>query len=160
MKTPATSLPLIADCNGCGVCCFHMGYPPFIRPQAPMTAAEIDANPELLAKISRDPLLRRDLEQGRTGEHWWHVLPDDLRHELDMYVAGYQARTYDDEVSSFDGPCCWFDMETRRCQHHEHRPNVCRDFETGSQPCYEWRNFYRDRIKPIESKLNLEVDNW
>jgi Fe-S-cluster containining protein len=41
-----------------------------------------------------------------------------------------------------DGPCCWFNQETGLCQHHAHRPNVCREFEPGSSGCREWRIYY------------------
>lgn len=36
-------------------------------------------------------------------------------------------------------PCCWLDPETKRCRWHEHRPQICRDFEPGSQACAGWR---------------------
>ncbi len=32
-------------------------------------------------------------------------------------------------------PCIWLDVETRRCRHHECRPNVCRDFDIGEEDC-------------------------
>lgn len=117
-KTKSNELPLVADCNGCGVCCLHMGYPPFIRPT-----------------------------EQREGESWWYLLPDDLRMELDQFIANYDAPVYGDSVETFDGPCCWFDLESRQCRHHQHRPNVCRDFETGSKQCHEWRRHYADRIE-------------
>ena len=147
MNSQGTELPLVADCQGCGVCCFHMGYPPFIRPIEPLSPEQIESDESLLAEIAVDPLRRRDLLQGREGEKWWFRLPNDLRNELDEYIANYQHKNYGEEVESFDGPCCWFDMETRQCRHHQYRPNVCRDFETGSQQCHEWRRHYREKIQ-------------
>jgi Fe-S-cluster containining protein len=32
-------------------------------------------------------------------------------------------------------PCCWLDLETKRCRWYEHRPTVCRDFEVRSVEC-------------------------
>ena len=146
MKTRGSQLPIVADCHGCGVCCFHMGYPPFIRPVKPLTAEQIEADENLLAEIAVDPRRREDLLRGREGEKWWFLLPENLRDELDEFIANYQHKDYSDDVESFDDPCFWFDMETRRCLHHQYRPNVCRDFETGSQQCLEWRQYYRDQV--------------
>jgi Fe-S-cluster containining protein len=142
----SAKLPII-DCGGCGVCCFHMGYPPFIRPIAPMTTEEMEADDRLRAEIAGDPQLKQQLAAGRPGEKWWYELPADLKSELDSFIANYEHREYTDDVSSFDGPCCWFDMETRQCKHHLHRPNVCREFEIGSRQCLEWRKFYRAQIR-------------
>ena len=147
MVSRKKELPLVAECRGCGVCCLHMGYPPFIRPVAPISLEEIDLDEQLSAEIAVDPLRRQDLLRGRAGEKWWFLLPEDLREELEDYIAHYQPKNYGGNVETLDGPCCWFDTETRRCQHHEHRPNVCRDFETGSQQCHEWRSHYRDKIQ-------------
>ena len=147
----AKQLNVISDCSGCGVCCLHMGYPPFIRPAPPMSAAEIDAriqsDEEFAKSIAKDPLRRTDLERGRDGESWWHDLPEPLRVELDAYISDYAHKEYGDDVSTFDGPCFWLDSETRLCKNHLHRPNVCRDFETGSKQCLEWRNHYIDKVE-------------
>lgn len=32
-------------------------------------------------------------------------------------------------------PCVWLDIETKRCQHYDYRPQACRDFEVNSQLC-------------------------
>lgn len=114
--------PIVVDCQGCGVCCRHIGYPPFVRPKG-----------------------------NHPGEHWWQVLPPDLRTELDAFVAQYEPRNYDGTVDTLDGPCCWFNQETGLCKHHLHRPNVCRDFEPGSSGCREWRAYYQ-----VDSKTRSE----
>lgn len=36
---------------------------------------------------------------------------------------------------SDDAPCIWFDFDTRKCKHHDWRPNVCRDFDVGGEDC-------------------------
>jgi len=36
-----SELPVV-ECAGCGVCCFHMGYPAFITPKQALSPAEVD----------------------------------------------------------------------------------------------------------------------
>lgn len=144
-KAGGPSLPII-DCGGCGVCCFHMGYPAFILPREPLTEEEIARNPELAMKASRSPKFRQALLDGHPGEEFWHTLPADLKADWEAYVAQYQTPEYGVDPSSFDGPCIWLDLESRQCKHHQYRPRVCRDFETGSASCLEWRAFYKDKI--------------
>ena len=99
-------LPVIPDCEGCGVCCMHMGYPAFMHP----------------ADQSFDAV-------------YWTAMPEALKRELVEFIERYEKP----EGQDLDGPCVWFDMETRRCKHHEYRPRVCRDFEVGSKGCRDWR---------------------
>lgn len=141
-----TALPVV-QCDGCGVCCFHMGYPAFVLPQQPLTESEIQS---MEAQSGRpfSAARRRDLLTGRTGESHWHRLPEDLRDDWLKYVADYQTPDYGDSVDTFDGPCYWLDTQTRMCKHHQYRPNVCRDFETGNSQCLQWRDVYADRIEP------------
>lgn len=40
-------------------------------------------------------------------------------------------------------PCIWYDLKTRRCQHYEHRPQICRDFEVGCFDCLEFRRDHK-----------------
>jgi Fe-S-cluster containining protein len=107
-----------------------MGFPAFVVPREPMTEQQIDADPEL-RKLPADSIRRAELLAGHEGESWWHRLPAELKEPL---------------IESFDGPCIWLDMETRLCKHHLHRPNVCRDFETGCGDCLQWRKEYADKI--------------
>lgn len=41
-----------------------------------------------------------------------------------------------------ESPCLWLDLETRRCKHYDLRPEICRDFEVGSDGCRRWREAY------------------
>lgn len=107
-------LPTVTGCDGCGVCCLHMGYPTYIGMSGETPA-----------------------------ERHWLSMPADLKAELLAQVAIYPAPP----SGQLDGPCVWLDLETRRCRHHEHRPQVCRDFELGSQGCLDWRDVYRDRLQ-------------
>lgn len=124
-----------------------MGYPAFITPRAPMTREQILADPLIVASITKDPQLEAEYLAGREGESHWHNLPDDLREQWQAYVDQYQRPDYGDDVSSFDGPCFWLDPDTRLCKHHSFRPNVCRDFETGSPECQQWRKHYESKIQ-------------
>lgn len=36
-------------------------------------------------------------------------------------------------------PCGFFDMVTRKCRHHEHKPDICYRFEVGNDMCLEMR---------------------
>jgi Fe-S-cluster containining protein len=147
MPQNKSELPVIAACEGCGVCCFHMGYPAYILPREPMTHAQIDSDPELLKEIESDPLRRQELLNGHPGESYWHAMPKELKEEWSAHVAQYSKPEYGEDPSTFDGPCIWLDMETRQCKNHEFRPRICRDFETGSPECLEWRSYYRDKIE-------------
>ena len=54
------ALPTIDDCDGCGVCCFHMGYPSFVY----------------------------GLPDQQDEVHWTQ-LPSELKHELLEFVSRY-----------------------------------------------------------------------
>ena len=138
------SLPVV-QCTGCGVCCFHMGYPAFITPEKPLSNTEVDQL-EVESGKPFTPRRRQELLAGRLGESHWHQLPDDLKQAWLAHVANYQPPNYGDSLDTFDGPCTWLDLETRMCKHHQYRPNVCRDFETGNPECLQWRDVYQDRI--------------
>jgi Fe-S-cluster containining protein len=72
-------------------------------------------------------------EDGRVDPDYalWLATPQELRDELAAYYARCRA------TGDFrDGrPCIWYDEGARRCKHHEHRPQVCREFEVGGEDC-------------------------
>ncbi|QEG23119.1 Flagellin N-methylase [Mariniblastus fucicola] len=111
-----------------------------------MTEEEIDADP-VLSKLPKGSRRRKDLIAGNPGESWWHELPKELKVPLVEHMKNYVRPKYDGTLESFDGPCIWLDQETRLCKHHLHRPNVCRDFETGCGECLQWREVYSGQIK-------------
>ena len=39
-------------------------------------------------------------------------------------------------------PCCWLDLQTKQCRFYEFRPDICRDFEVGSEACIGSRRLY------------------
>jgi len=85
--------------------------------------------------------------RSQPDEPHWIRLPAELKSELLAFVDAYQPPA----AGELDGPCCWLDSETRLCKHHEHRPNVCRNFAVASQGCLEWRDFYQENIATGES---------
>ena len=122
-----------------------MGYPAFVMPRAAMSEAAIAAHPEF-GKLAKDSARYAELLAGHPGESWWHELPEELKQPLLEHMAAYVKPDYDGTLESFDGPCIWLDRGTRLCKHHLHRPNVCRDFDTGCGECIEWRKVYADEI--------------
>ena len=67
------------------------------------------------------------LRYGDFVEDAYVNLPQSLRREFDEYIAALEPTT--DDPDPDDGqPCYWFDSETKRCKHYEHRPKVCRDY--------------------------------
>ena len=122
-----SKLPVISDCAGCGCCCLHMGFPSF---------AGVDVNGQ--GGIGRDAI-------------YWRQMPESIKQDLFQFMQSYQRQPSQEttdtaNLSGLDGPCCWYDPETRRCKHHEHRPSVCRDFQIGGTVCRSWREFYRDKL--------------
>lgn len=112
-----TKLPTVDDCSHCGVCCLHMGYPPYLG------------------------------MNGEKPEPAWEAMPNDLKQELLEFKAVYEQshRDRDGQGShsdQLDSACVWFDQSTKACKHHEFRPKVCRDFQVGSKGCRDWRRHY------------------
>ena len=122
-----------------------MGYPAFITPEKPLSTDEVDQL-EVDSGKAFTTRRRQELLAGRPGESHWHQLPKDLKKAWLTHVENYKRPNYGDTLDTFDGPCTWLDLETRMCKHHQHRPNVCRDFETGNPECLQWRDVYQDRI--------------
>lgn len=63
-------------------------------------------------------------------------LPPELEAELLVTVEGFLKDGFPPNGS----PCIWYDSETRRCRHYEHRPTLCRDeVKPGDDACLRWR---------------------
>ena len=67
-----------------------------------------------------------------SGEDPPRIIPPELMEELDTIVCGPCG-------GSGDEPCWWLNRATGRCQHYEFRPDVCREFEVGSEACLKCR---------------------
>jgi Fe-S-cluster containining protein len=71
------------------------------------------------------------------GEQEWEAFRlanPDLAVEIDAEYERMRA-----EDGWHNGPCFWFDVETRKCKHYEERPEICQDFELGGEACLDWR---------------------
>lgn len=77
-------------------------------------------------------------DDDQPAEETWLTMPAILKAELVSFMASYAQPTN----GKLDGVCCWYDVEHKRCKHHEHRPNVCRDFQVGSPDCLAWRDAF------------------
>ena len=61
-------------------------------------------------------------------------LPADLQNLV--LNLGYSS------LEAIQKPCYWWDLSTKKCKHHDHRPQICKDFETGGLVCIKQREFY------------------
>lgn len=58
-------------------------------------------------------------------------LPVELQKELLLARDRIVAGEFNDEM-----PCIWLDMQTRRCKHYEHRPELCKNaVKAGDDHC-------------------------
>jgi Fe-S-cluster containining protein len=60
---------------------------------------------------------------------------DFIPRELEKEVL--EARKIEAELAG--KPCIWWEKTTGKCRHHEHRPNICREYEVGGELCLETR---------------------
>jgi Fe-S-cluster containining protein len=118
-------LNLEDPCRGCGVCCMHMRSPPFA-----VKGEEAGG---------RTVAVRRGDEIDDICVDVYDDLPEELLAEWQAYLIGVCS---DPSESGEDRPCYWFDLETRRCKHYEHRPEICREFEVGGEDCENHRELY------------------
>lgn len=108
-----TALPVVS-CIGCGACCLEQHSPPgYVG-----VLSGVWTDPDDVARVNN--------------------LPPALRKELEDYAELIRRG----EPHPNHGVCIWFDQETLGCKHHEHRPEICRDFEIGSPACHRWRSEY------------------
>lgn len=95
--------------------------------------------------VSELPILTRDgcgaccLHSGVPPfrDHEWHNVPIELVADIRRFRG------------DMNGPCLWFDPETRRCRHYEFRPIGCREFEAGKMLCRMTRDVAADFGFPV-----------
>lgn len=70
-----------------------------------------------------------------SGDALWQQVPAELKQEVNQHI---------DALTDVDigKPCIWLDLQTRRCKHYDHRPQMCRDFEMGNPHCQRMRESY------------------
>ena len=74
-------------------------------------------------------------DQGSMIDQYWIDLPQPLVDEIEAYLETLAG----DCDADFGKPCIWFDKDRLNCTHHQHRPQVCRDFEIGGESCVRLR---------------------
>ena len=65
----------------------------------------------------------------------WASVPESVKAELDQFIKEGGAELGE--------PCYWYDAAKKNCKHHLCRPQICRDFELGSQRCINLRIHHR-----------------
>lgn len=65
----------------------------------------------------------------------WDI-PKSLKKELRHFIRNIRPTL----PESY--PCCWLDLTTMKCRHHEYRPSICRDYELGGEDCLITRQEY------------------
>ena len=110
---PVIELPVIKSCEGCGACCMEQSSPPGYA---------------VLQSLGGSWPEAEDWERFKR-------LPTKARVILKKYID----RVMSNSPPGDEQPCCWLDLETKQCRFYEHRPQICRDFEMGSEACRAWR---------------------
>ncbi|MFA7681690.1 MAG: YkgJ family cysteine cluster protein [Candidatus Peribacteraceae bacterium] len=67
--------------------------------------------------------------------HEVEALPQDLRDEVKALLS--QPGLNDDPSTD----CMWFDIQEKKCQHYEYRPEACRNFKKGGDTCKKIREY-------------------
>ena len=73
-------------------------------------------------------------------------LPSEVRADYERGMKGREFTGWPDGV-----PCFWL-TEDGLCRHYAYRPEVCRDFVSGSKSCRKWR----EDAMTSEPRLNAE----
>lgn len=76
------------------------------------------------------------------------ALPPDIRNIVEWFGKNDVAR------SNHGIPCYFFNMASRKCLIHEHKPRVCREFEPGGPTCQRLRVLYL----PILARFTSDME--
>lgn len=151
---PLKTLP-VTNCNDCGACCRHMGTPPGYAAFYPIEG-EIDAmwkgSPDYERWLSLPPEVEAALREYYDGVKSGKLFDrtNDFAHAGEILQAIKDGRlavaghALDKLAKHIPIPCLWYDEETKRCRHYEHRPEVCRDaIKPGDDACLQTRRSFR-----------------
>lgn len=64
-------------------------------------------------------------------------LPNDLKNELLTYMD-FVASGLIISRELLQMPCLWLDIEKHICKNYKYRPQICRDFQLGSNGCQQF----------------------
>lgn len=105
-------LPTVTNCNSCGACCTGQAALPIHMAGHPKSCFRDTPMPSV------------------------NPLPEGLRQELLAQTDVFLRDGFPPDGS----PCIWYDAETKRCRHYDHRPVLCRDeVQPGDESCLRWR---------------------
>jgi Fe-S-cluster containining protein len=102
----------VTDCRGCGVCCTYMGGTPVVSYLGHAPQPE-------------DAARKKDI-------------PPELLAEMQGMLAEWDAHGFLPD----EAPCVWYDADKKLCRNHQHRPEVCREFEVGGSGCQRVRRLF------------------
>ncbi len=103
-------------CHDCGQCCTQQESPPMYIGYLPGGT---------MTRVNTDD--RRRVRK----------LPLAVKQELMNYIANMKAGVKPPHPTY--PACLWYDAATKRCKHHELRPDICRGFEVGEDACNRYR---------------------
>lgn len=149
------SLPTlpVTTCEGCGACCRHMGAPPGYEE----CWRREGMDPEDLARwMVMPPEISDELVEYYKAVAFGAVSTRTAGQPNPELYAKFM-KTQDEidfEIMMLDMlkrnrpetaiPCLWLDLETMKCKHYEHRPQICRDVpKTGDEVCLSTRKAFR-----------------
>lgn len=104
-------LPVVTNCEGCGVCCTSMRTPPHM-------VFYVNEEYEPIGEDCQDDYNRL------------MAAPEEARQ---VRLAKMMGDAPD------ESPCSWLDPETKQCRWYEFRPDICRDFDVGGESCLSAR---------------------
>ncbi len=104
------------QCLRCGACCEQQGTPPAYV---------------LICEDEPGVIDPRDVRR-------FLAASEEAQEILEQYVRDLRAK-----VATPDGPCRWWNPETRLCRFYKYRPQMCRDFPPGSLACHDWQRLLR-----------------
>lgn len=110
-------LPIL-NCDNCGACCMEQESPPGYL--------------IILSFGDEAAFSAADLAR-------YKAMPPEALTQLKTYAEHLREH----QSHPNDGICIWFNEETRKCNHYDLRPDVCRtEVECGDYSCLNWRDYY------------------
>lgn len=93
-----------------------------------------------------------DDDPSRGHPDWDHL--SDAPPEAKRKIADYHHQLLNgfDARGALEVPCLWFDLKSRRCRFHDHRPEVCRAFLVGCESCHAHRRYRGIEGPPIDTE--------
>ena len=74
-------------------------------------------------------------------------LPLNVRKEFEDGIKARAETGWPDDV-----PCFWLTSDLK-CKHYDHRPEICRELEVGSERCLSWRDELSGYLACLEAQI-------